>query len=61
MHSVCCEKQARRLLVSTCGTNLKGEFVASELAERQTIARLAAFGNRLADREELLGPCKECE
>lgn len=40
-------KEARLLLTLACSTNLKGEFVARELVEQQTLENLHAFGNRL--------------
>jgi hypothetical protein len=50
--SVDTEEQARKLLVAACQTNLRGEFIASELAAEQTIENLDAFSARLADTAE---------
>jgi hypothetical protein len=41
------EEEARELLVFACGTNVKGEFVARELARKQTLENLVAFSDRL--------------
>jgi hypothetical protein len=63
VYSVADEREARRLLVATCPTNVNGEFVAAELAEEQTLDNLAAFSDRL-DRAhvqlKLAGQCR-CE
>ena len=42
------EEQARRLLIAACGTNIKREFIAKELAQEQTLVNLQAFSERLA-------------
>lgn len=47
MFSVDTEEEAHTLLVRTCSTNVRGEFVAEELAGEQTIENLFAFGDRL--------------
>lgn len=39
--------EAKALLVRTCETNLKGRFVARELAYEQTLDNLDAFSARL--------------
>lgn len=49
VYSVDTEEEAQKLLVAACGTNLQGEFIARELADEQTIDRLRAFGDRLAE------------
>lgn len=45
--SVNTEEEARDLLVATCPTNHRGEFIARELAHEQTFDNLEAFGVRL--------------
>ena len=45
--SVNTEEEARKLLVLGCPTNTAGDFIAVELAEKQTLERLYAFGDRL--------------
>lgn len=52
--SVDTEDEARKLLVSSCGTTVNGEFFASELVERQTLFNLAAFSQRLYERAKQL-------
>ena len=41
------EEDARDLLVASCATNLKGEFVAQELLYEQTLENLDRFSERL--------------
>ena len=43
------EEEAKRLLSLACHTNMKGEFIARELAEEQTEENLQAFSDRLDD------------
>jgi hypothetical protein len=43
------EEEAEQLLSLACGTNMKGEYIARELAQEQTLENLNAFGDRLAD------------
>lgn len=62
--SVADEKEAKTLLVRACETNLKGEFVAKELAREQTLENLDAFSARLERahtvmREQGLCRCRE--
>lgn len=45
--SVDTEEEAKDLLAFTCVRNQNGEFVARELAQKQSIDRLFAFGDRL--------------
>jgi len=45
--SVGSAEEAKLLLTLACQTNLRGEFVASELAVEQTLDNLYAFGLRL--------------
>lgn len=47
MFSVDTEQEAHELLVRTCPTNIRGEFIAGELAGEQTLENLWAFGDRL--------------
>ncbi len=48
VYSVDTEEEAKQLLTVACGTTVKGEFFARELATEQTIENLFAFGDRLA-------------
>jgi hypothetical protein len=41
------EKEAKRLLIAACQTNLDGEFLARELLREQTLENLDAFSARL--------------
>ena len=41
------EEEAELLVVLACKTNLKGEYVARELATEQSLTNLNAFGDRL--------------
>lgn len=61
VHTVCCEDRARQLLVLACPTNYDGEFIATELAEQQTIPNLRAFSERLKNTEECYMPPCSCE
>ncbi len=53
VYSVDTEEEARILLMLTCSTVKEGpqagEFVARELAHEQTLDKLFAFGERLAE------------
>lgn len=63
VYSVGTEDEAQELLVLACPTNLKGEYVAVELAEEQTLDNLRAFGDRLDQAHKLIverGDCR-CE
>lgn len=54
--------QAQALIVAACSTNLRGEYIAPELAQEQTIDNLNAFGDRLAEfaeRMNLFGESNE--
>lgn len=51
------------LIVLACPTNLRGEYIAAELAGpgAQTLENLAAFGERLADlHDRVLVPGGHC-
>jgi hypothetical protein len=41
------EEEARLLITLACPTNAKGEHIAPELAEEQTLENLSSFGDRL--------------
>jgi len=47
VYSVDTEEEAKSLLVLACNTNYKGQYIARELVEEQTIDNLFAFGRRL--------------
>lgn len=46
-YSVDTEEEAKLLLAMACPMNLRGDYIAPELAEEQTLERLRAFGERL--------------
>lgn len=48
------EEEARTILVMTCKRDVAGRLYAPELAEEQTLERLAAFGERLRAAWRLL-------
>lgn len=50
--SVDTAEEAEKLIVLTCPMNLAGEYVAPELAVKQTLDGLYAFGDRLRDAYE---------
>lgn len=52
VHSVWTEEQAEALLSLACPKTHRGEYVAEELAEEQTLPNLFAFGERLAKLDE---------
>lgn len=54
VYSVDTEKEARELLTFACQTNLRGQFIAKELVEDQTIENLFLFGDRLAKCHDLM-------
>lgn len=54
VYSVDTEEEAYNLLLVACSRNAAGEFVARELAEEQTLGKLAAFSDRLAEAEATL-------
>ena len=61
MFSVGSETEAKRLLTLACSTNYKGEFVARELAHKQSITNLKAFGDRLEKFHKEIIKNKWCE
>lgn len=58
VYSVDTEKQARDLLIAVCPTNYNGEYIAPELAQKQTLDNLKKFGERLHERAVALGITK---
>lgn len=61
MFSVADEEEAQELVTLACQTNLKGEYVAAELVEDQTLENLYAFGDRLRKlHDEVLVPHGQC-
>lgn len=58
VYSVDTEEEAQSLLVMSCGTNIKGEFIARELVEEQTLENLDAFGARLEETDEMIKKLK---
>ena len=58
--SVSDEKEAKALIVLSCGTNLNGDNIARELAEDQTIENLEAFSTRLDQGHEVLMRTNGC-
>jgi hypothetical protein len=59
IYSVDSEAEAKALLVVACPTNLRGEFIARELAEHQTLENLWAFGERLERTHKWMQKRKE--
>lgn len=59
--SVADEDEAKDLIVAACPTNINGDYVATELAEEQTLENLYAFSDRLAKlHDEVLVPDGRC-
>lgn len=54
MFSVDTEQEARDLIVLACPTNIRGEYIAPELAREQTLENLDKFGERLAKFYEVV-------
>lgn len=54
IYSVGTAEEAKELLVLTCPTNAKGEFVSPETAQEQTLEKLDEFGLRLDRGHELM-------
>lgn len=54
VYSVGDEEEADRLLIMTCPTNLRGEYIAPELAREQTLENLQAFSDRLHEAHDVL-------
>lgn len=60
VYSVGDEEEAKALLIMSCGRNLAGEFVASELAREQTLDNLQAFSDKLHERHAMLKKAGRC-
>lgn len=60
VYSVGSEAEARALLTLACPTNLKGQFVAPELAREQTLENLDRFSDRLDRLHALLIRAETC-
>jgi hypothetical protein len=60
VYSVGSEKEAMDLLVMTCPTNLKGEFVAPDLVLEQTLENLDKFAERLDRAHKLVVKAGRC-
>ena len=58
--SVADEEEARDLLTLVCPTNLKGQYVAQELVQEQTLENLEKFSDKLALRHKLLQQHGRC-
>lgn len=55
------EKEAQDLIVLSCETNIRGEYIARELVVEQTLENLDAFSERLDRMHEILkknGACR---
>ena len=61
MYSVDTEEEANSLLLMACPTNIKGEFVAPELAEKQTLENLDKFSDRIDRMHQILVKNGRCE
>ena len=48
------EEEAENLITLTCGTNLKGEYIAPELAREQTLENLSAFSDRIQKAHDMI-------
>ena len=55
------EEEAASLITLACPINLKGESVAPELVEEQTLENLAKFSDRLHHLSTLINKRKEIE
>lgn len=61
MFSVGDEEEAESLIVLSCPRNAKGQYIAPELVEEQTLENLERFSDRLAERHRVLvehGHCR---
>lgn len=54
VYSVDTEEEAKALVVMSCKRSMNGEMIAPELAEEQTLERLAAFGDRLRGLHQMM-------
>ena len=55
------EDEAKKLIVATCSMARPGVYIASELAEEQTLENLQAFSDRLATAHQRLVDAGHCE
>lgn len=60
MYAVADEKEAQDLIVLSCETNLRGEYIARELVMEQTLENLDAFSERLDRMHEILKKNGQC-
>lgn len=63
VYAVADEKEAQDLIVLSCETNIRGEYLARELVQEQTLENLDAFSERLDRMHDILkrnGHCR-CE
>lgn len=60
VYSLGTEEEAQELIVLACPTNGRGEYVAPELAQEQTLENLARFSERLDRAHELLKKNGRC-
>lgn len=61
VYSVGDAEEARQLLVLSCPRNIHGDFVATELAQHQTLDNLEQFAQRLDRMHDVLvqhGKCR---
>lgn len=60
VYSVADEQEALDLIVLACPTNLKGQYIAPELAREQTLENLHAFSLRLDEAHAYLAAHGGC-
>lgn len=58
--SVADEEEAKYLLTMACPRTMKGEFVAEELVEEQTLENLHRFSHRLALFYDIMKETGQC-
>ncbi len=58
--SVADAEEAEMLIVLACPTNMKGEYIAPELAEEQTLKNLEAFSTKLDRAHDMLKQAGRC-
>lgn len=58
--SVGTEQEAQELIVLSCETNIRGEYIARELTVDQTLDNLEKFGDRLEQMHEILKKNGRC-
>lgn len=54
------EAEAKMLIVATCSLDLSGNYFARELAQKQTLENLKAFGDRIATVHQILVKNRSC-